>query len=87
MTINHDALDFTIKGSPNPGLLLQAWPWDHCLLVTPGSQDWIPFQTFQLKTLPCADIWWLATEAYTVGKQVVHILLECFLVDMYFFTE
>ena len=51
------------------------------LLVISGGQDLRPVQqTCSLEEPPSVATWWLATEAGTVGEQVVHILLECFLV-------
>ena len=56
---------------------------DPLLLVTSGGQDWRFVQTCSPEEPP--PNWYLhlvATKAHTVGKRVVCILLECFLVTM-----
>ena len=80
MTIIHDALDLIVQ-SPIPVPLL----------MTSGSQDWTPFRSCSLDNLTVqaktgADISWLATEASAVGKRVIRILLECFLVCFLLFA-
>ena len=55
------------------------------LLVTSGSQDWTPVQTCSLVDSPSNGYLHLvATEAHTVDKRVVCILLECFLVSKFY---
>ena len=74
--------------SPNPPLLLQTWdlavqgPPGPSLLATSGCHHWRPVQTCSLQNpLPHQYRHLVATEAHTVGKWVVRILLECFLVS------
>ena len=53
---------------------VQACSLENPLLVTPGGQDWRPVQTSSfdnlhpLHTHTGADIWWMATEAGTMGE-------------------
>ena len=56
-------------------------PGPRPLLVTSGGQDWRPVQI-----CPLEDPQVLTSGAYarTVGKRVVRILLECFLVNLNF---
>ena len=67
VTITHDALYSTVQALP-------------LLLVTSGGQHWRPVQNCSLQRPPTQWYWHLvATEACTVGKLVIRILLECFL--------
>ena len=52
------------------------------LLVASSGQDWRPVQACSLEDLTVrpSNSCWLATEALTVDKWAVPILLECFLV-------
>ena len=77
MTVTHDALNLTIQDTPGQG--------PHCtgtsLVVMSGGQGWRHVQTCSLEDPPTgAEIWWLMKHMCTVGKRVVCILLECFLV-------
>ena len=52
-------------------------------LVTSGDHHWRPVQTCSLDLTVQSPHWYwhlIATKACTVGRRVVHILLECFLV-------
>ena len=65
--------------------------WRHCtglpmamlpLLVTSGRHHWRPVQTCSLEETPPPYQYWhlMATKVHLIGKQVVRILPECFLV-------
>ena len=74
-------LDLTGQGPPAP--LGHRNTLDRDLLMISGGHHWRPVETFSLDlTVPGPPQYWhlVATKAGTVGKWVVCILLECFLV-------
>ena len=76
MTISHDALDLTVQP---PRYRALSPP-----LVTSSDKDWRPVQTSSLENPPPpgADIWWLATEARTVGNRHLTVMLSCYRLQM-----
>ena len=95
VAITHDALDLTIQGSLQPyrghrnsqvwGLLpAPATPYGYHGTLCMGTSGPVPYDwrlgPVQTPTGACLHL--LASEARTVGKQAVRILLECFLVKI-----
>ena len=82
VTITHDALELTTQGPPPPSA---AHPPTEILLV-PATASPDMFKLLQLGlhctgSLPSQGMFKLFHyEAHTVGRRVVDILLECFLV-------
>ena len=55
------------------------------LLVASGDHDWRPVQTCSFEDPPPPHQYWhLVAKAHMLGKQAVRILLECFLVLLYY---
>ena len=80
MTITHDAMDLTIKHPPTWDLTAQG-PLGPPLYMAHHCTGTLPHPT---GTPPPPDMSKLVHyEAHTVGKWVVRILLECFLVIYY----
>ena len=78
MTITHDVLILTVHPCTHrhvTALALASTP----LLVTSAAHHGRPIQTCSIEDLHSTDIWWHVTEAHTVGKWAVRILLETFL--------
>ena len=83
VTITLDALDLTVQVPlalfPSPSDIWPGTPWPHpkpCpLWVTTGCHHWRPVQTCSFEDLPWEWLLMVATEACTVSKWAVHILL------------
>ena len=77
VTITNNALDLTILEPPSPGpgpLSAEILPCQWHLVAK--TRDLC--KLIHLMAPTGADIWWLSTEACTVGERAVRILLKCF---------
>ena len=72
MTITHDAFDLSMQEPPRTPPVMQGPPSPR--LAISGGQDRAPvLSTCSRQELLPLDIWWLATEAGTMGELAIRI--------------